>query len=156
MIPVREELDIVKSYMTIINIRYENEISIRYQVDEKADGYIDVEADPAAIGRECSSSWPASERGKGRTSDYYEDGGQQNDGSSIKDNGVGISEEKVRLILEGEYKNSKSGFGIYSVKQRVELFYGVEDAVSISSQPGRGTEVSVRFPYKEEYYNVNG
>ena len=35
MIPVREELDIVKSYMTIINIRYENEISIRYQVDEK-------------------------------------------------------------------------------------------------------------------------
>lgn len=75
---------------------------------------------------------------------------------SIKDNGVGISEEKVRLILEGEYKNSKSGFGIYSVKQRVELFYGVEDAVSISSQLGRGTEVSVRFPYKEEYYNVNG
>ena len=34
VITVREELDIIKSYMTIINIRYNNEISIEYKVDE--------------------------------------------------------------------------------------------------------------------------
>ena len=34
VITVREELDIIKSYMTIINIRYDNEISIEYEVDE--------------------------------------------------------------------------------------------------------------------------
>ena len=69
---------------------------------------------------------------------------------SVRDNGVGISEDKIRLILEGEYKTSKSGFGLHSVKQRVELFYGIEDAVSIFSQPGCWMEVRVRFPYKTE------
>ena len=69
---------------------------------------------------------------------------------SVRDNGVGIPEDKIRLILEGGYKTSKSGFGLHSVKQRVELFYGIEDAVSISSQPGCWTEVRVRFSYKTD------
>lgn len=156
MIPVREELDIVKSYMTIINIRYENEISIRYQVDEKLMDTLMLKLILQPLVENAVHHGLRQKEGKGELQITMRMVDNRMMEVSIKDNGVGISEEKVRLILEGEYKNSKSGFGIYSVKQRVELFYGVEDAVSISSQPGRGTEVSVRFPYKEEYYNVNG
>lgn len=127
VITVREELDIIKSYMTIINIRYNNEISIEYKVDENL---LDI-----LMLKLCISVQALDDK-------LME--------VSVRDNGVGIPEDKIRLILEGGYKTSKSGFGLHSVKQRVELFYGIEDAVSISSQPGCWTEVRVRFSYKTD------
>ena len=150
VITVREELDIIKSYMTIINIRYDNEISIEYEVDESLLDILMLKLILQPLVENAVHHGMRQKEGKGELRISVQALNDRLMEVSVRDNGVGISEDKIRLILEGEYKTSKSGFGLHSVKQRVELFYGIEDAVSIFSQPGCWMEVRVRFPYKKE------
>ena len=150
VITVREELDIIKSYMTIINIRYDNEISIEYEVDESLLDILMLKLILQPLVENAVHHGMRQKEGKGELRISVQALNDRLMEVSVRDNGVWISEDKIRLILEGEYKTSKSGFGLHSVKQRVELFYGIEDAVSIFSQPGCWMEVRVRFPYKKE------
>lgn len=145
VITVREELDIIKSYMTIINIRYNNEISIEYKVDENLLDILMLKLILQPLVENAVHHGMRQKEGKGKLCISVQALDDKLMEVSVRDNGVGIPEDKIRLILEGGYKTSKSGFGLHSVKQRVELFYGIEDAVSISSQPGCWTEVRVRF-----------
>lgn len=150
VITVREELDIIKSYMTIINIRYNNEISIEYKVDENLLDILMLKLILQPLVENAVHHGMHQKEGKGELCISVQALDDKLMEVSVRDNGVGIPEDKIRLILEGGYKTSKSGFGLHSVKQRVELFYGIEDAVSISSQPGCWTEVRVRFSYKTD------
>lgn len=150
VITVREELDIIKSYMTIINIRYNNEISIEYKVDENLLDILMLKLILQPLVENAVHHGMSQKEGKGELCISVQALDDKLMEVSVRDNGVGIPEDKIRLILEGGYKTSKSGFGLHSVKQRVELFYGIEDAVSISSQPGCWTEVRVRFSYKTD------
>lgn len=150
VITVREELDIIKSYMTIINIRYNNEISIEYKVDENLLDILMLKLILQPLVENAVHHGMCQKEGKGELCISVQALDDKLMEVSVRDNGVGIPEDKIRLILEGGYKTSKSGFGLHSVKQRVELFYGIEDAVSISSQPGCWTEVRVRFSYKTD------
>lgn len=150
VITVREELDIIKSYMTIINIRYNNEISIEYKVDENLLDILMLKLILQPLVENAVHHGMRQKEGKGKLCISVQALDDKPMEVSVRDNGVGIPEDKIRLILEGGYKTSKSGFGLHSVKQRVELFYGIEDAVSISSQPGCWTEVRVRFSYKTD------
>ena len=150
VITVREELDIIKSYMTIINIRYDYDISIVYEVDESLLDILMLKLILQPLVENAVHHGMRQKEGKGELRISVQALNDRLMEVSVRDNGVGISEDKIRLILEGEYKTSKSGFGLHSVKQRVELFYGIEDAVSIFSQPGCWMEVRVRFPYKKE------
>ena len=150
MITVREELDIIKSYMTIINIRYNNEISIEYKVDENLLDILMLKLILQPLVENAVHHGMRQKEGKGELCISVQALDDKLMEVSVRDNGVGIPEDKIRLLLEGGYKTSKSGFGLHSVKQRVELFYGIEDAVSISSQPGCWTEVRVRFSYKTD------
>lgn len=150
VITVREELDIIKSYMTIINIRYNNEISIEYKVDENLLDILMLKLILQPLVENAVHHGMRQKEGKGKLCISVQALDDKLMEVSVRDNGVGIPEDKIRLILEGGYKTSKSGFGLHSVKQRVELFYGIEDAVSISSQPGCWMEVRVRFSYKTD------
>lgn len=150
VITVREEQDIIKSYMTIINIRYNNEISIEYKVDENLLDILMLKLILQPLVENAVHHGMRQKEGKGKLCISVQALDDKLMEVSVRDNGVGIPEDKIRLILEGGYKTSKSGFGLHSVKQRVELFYGIEDAVSISSQPGCWTEVRVRFSYKTD------
>ena len=147
VITVREELDIIKSYMTIINIRYNNEISIEYKVDENLLDILMLKLILQPLVENAVHHGMRQKEGKGELSISVQALDDKLMEVYVRVNGVGIPEDKIRLILEGGYKTSKSGFGLHSVKQRVELFYGIEDAVSISSQPGCWTDVRLRFSY---------
>lgn len=75
---------------------------------------------------------------------------------SVKDNGKGMREEKVRDILngqatgkagnEGANKGHTNGIGMNNILSRLKIFYNRDEIVSIKSEPGRGTEVVLRIP----------
>ena len=61
----------------------------------------------------------------------------------VSDDGVGMSDEKIEDILAGRTVTGKSGFGLYSLIQRIRLTYGIENPVIIQSEVGVGTEIIV-------------
>jgi len=67
---------------------------------------------------------------------------------SVKDNGCGISEEKLREIRQKlENKNPEqysNSIGMINVNTRIKLFYGEKSGVSIESCLGQGTTVFIK------------
>ena len=80
---------------------------------------------------------------------------------SIKDNGIGISREKIDKILSSQLRASdlsgdSNGIGLDNVIGRLRLFLDDEDVISIMSEgENKGTEVRIYIPVREgEYEDV--
>ncbi|KIL38016.1 hypothetical protein SD70_29230 [Gordoniibacillus kamchatkensis] len=80
----------------------------------------------------------------------------------VADNGAGMPEEKVKSLLASfEADEGDTGLGIRLVHQRAKFLYGEGYGVSIRSEVGEGTVVSVRIgkrgllqPAKVNVYNA--
>ena len=73
---------------------------------------------------------------------------------SIKDNGVGMSEEQIRRILSGEAvgetspeHSASNGIGLQNVIERLQIFTGRSDVMEIISEgQNKGTEFIIKVP----------
>lgn len=69
----------------------------------------------------------------------------------LKDNGVGMTEEKIRYVLSGGGKSKENsekqhGVGIYNVHKRIQMNFGDQYGLRIISKPGEGTEIQIIVP----------
>lgn len=65
----------------------------------------------------------------------------------IMDNGVGMSPEETKKLLQAPSASvAGHGYGIYNVQQRIQVYYGKEYGLQISSSIGQGTTVTLRIP----------
>ncbi len=61
----------------------------------------------------------------------------------VVDDGAGMTAEQLRNVREG---NKEAGYGIRNVHERIQLAYGPEYGVTITSRLGIGTQVHIRLP----------
>jgi two-component system sensor histidine kinase DegS len=66
----------------------------------------------------------------------------------IYDNGIGFDTEKLKIKSD----DITSGFGLISMKERVELLSG---EMNISSEPGKGTRLNIMIPFMQEEGDTN-
>ena len=64
---------------------------------------------------------------------------------SVKDNGVGMEEEKAATIIT---RHSK-GYGIRNVNERIQLYYGEQYQLTVKSKVNEGTCITVCIPARE-------
>ena len=66
---------------------------------------------------------------------------------SVKDNGAGMSPERLKEVLSGAPRETGAsrGIGLENVLHRMRLLYG-EGHVTVNSHPGLGTTVTLRVP----------
>ena len=71
----------------------------------------------------------------------------------ISDNGIGMDEKQLSLILKGEGKSTSSGsnIGVYNTHQRLRLFYGEAYGLHYESIQGQGTDVTIKIPAKTDH-----
>ncbi|MDU0204792.1 sensor histidine kinase [Paenibacillus sp. MAH-36] len=72
----------------------------------------------------------------------------------VQDNGNGISWEKLQKLqgkLQGEQQtDQRYGIGLLNVHSRIQLLYGIDYGLTVTSIEGAGTSIKVRIPYITE------
>lgn len=142
-IKVKDEIHCIQSYMTILNIRYDNEIKLEIDVEEEVMDCEILKLLLQPLVENAVHHGIKPKDGKGTvTIRVFSD--EDEIIFIISDDGVGMSEEKIAEVMEGRSVTGKSGFGLYNLMQRITLYHGIKQPVLIHSETGNGTEVAVR------------
>jgi two-component system sensor histidine kinase YesM len=68
----------------------------------------------------------------------------------VCDNGAGMDAQRLASL----FSETKGGYGLFNVRERIRLFFGDPYGVQVESSPGGGTRVSVNIPAQE--YRAGG
>ncbi len=142
-ITIEDEIHCINSYMTILNTRYEGKIQIHCDVEEEVEHLPVLKLLLQPVIENAVHHGIKQNGGEGNVYiKIYKD--EEEVIFIISDDGCGMEEERIQEILEGKVQTGKSGFGIHSLIERVRLYYGIENPVTIHSEIGSGTEVTIR------------
>ena len=143
LITIQEELECVKNYMTILNVRYNNKLQVAYDIQEGVENQKILKLIIQPIVENAVYHGIRQKQGAGniqikiRIVDeiiYIH----------VIDDGIGIQKEHIQAILNKKIRTNKSGFGIYSLIEKISLFYDLQNPISIHSEVGEGTEMVVK------------
>ena len=145
-ITVAEEIDYVRSYLTIQKMRYKDKLEYTIDVEERI---LDVRIIKFVL-------QPLVENAIYHGLKYKETKGNLDirgyrRGNRVclvvADDGAGMEESELEHILEKKEKKTKSnGVGVYNVQKRLQLYYGPEYGISYISRKGEGTVATVTIP----------
>lgn len=73
-------------------------------------------------------------------------------GIDVADNGPGMTQETIDHIMHNKVISSKrgSGIGVRNVNERIQLIYGEDYGVTITSELDEGTTATITIPKMEE------
>lgn len=152
VVTVNEELNIVKSYVQIQQIRFEDRIDVVYDVSEEVlnSRILKMILQPIVENAVYHGLEPKIEKGCLWISGYISENGDIV--IKVKDDGTGIDHDALADINEmltrekdpGSYDGTR--IGVFNVNNRIKLYYGRQYGIEIESVPGHGTEVTIRYP----------
>lgn len=138
-ISVREEVELVKSYLEIDKIRFPDRLTESIEVDEEIADCLVLKLILQPIVENCLKyAFPKKSRGKLRIKAY---GSGDDILLEVEDNGVGF-EVPEDILTRAPKKDG--GYGLINVNQRIKLQYGEEYGLSVTSTVGKGTLVVAR------------
>lgn len=152
IISIREELQHVKSYLEIQQVRYMDIMEYEIQVPGELEQYLIPKITIQPIVENALYHGIKNKRGVGKIRIYAK---KEQDLFAIivEDNGIGISEERlleVREGIRGKTPTNKDIYGLYNVNERICLNFGEKYGISIESIYGEKTVVSIMLPYINE------
>ena len=159
-VTLKEEIALVDTYVYILNVRFSGDIHFRKEVDESL---LQIQVPSMILQPIVENSVNYGIRNIDWEGEILLSVYRMNDTVcvSIKDNGIGISREKIDKILSSQLRASdlsgdSNGIGLDNVIGRLRLFLDDEDVISIMSEgENKGTEVRIYIPVREgEYEDV--
>lgn len=148
LIPIAKEIEHAESYLQIQKYRYKNRFTYHFHVDSSCLEYL------------CNkiTIQPFLENAINHGLDLMVDEGRIDvsvfqGGDDIlfhvEDNGVGMSQEQIDAIM-AQGPKEHGGIGIRNVNDRLQIYFGKEYGVKISSQLDMGTCVEIWMPKVKE------
>ncbi|WP_320934490.1 cache domain-containing sensor histidine kinase [Hungatella effluvii] len=144
-ITLREEIDLVRQYVFINQVRYGDRIEVEYFLAEEGmECMVPKLILQPFIENAFFHAFQNKKEGKIRIFAK-----KQRDDliCEIIDEGDGMSQEETADLLSSDRRRHLTGIGIPNVHERLRLIYGEEYGVTIHSVIGTGTSVSLRLPY---------
>jgi len=141
IITVKEEINTVKSYLIIQNIRYEDMFEVEYDLDPRCDDFkiIKLVLQPLVENAIYHGIRSSKDKGKIRISTSQD---EEKVILTLEDNGNGMEESQVRNINE----NKTTGIGVRTTKERLRVFYGDEHEFIVESKKNVGTRITIKMP----------
>jgi two-component system sensor histidine kinase YesM len=154
-IPIRQEIEHVRSYLTIQKMRYRDILDYTIDVDEDILDATILKLTVQPLVENALYHGIKNKRNGGTITVRA----RRTDGNvvllEVQDDGVGFTPYKLAQIQAGmdddtnEISLKESGFGLENVNKRVKLFYGKQYGLSITSQYQEGTQVTLSIPLKD-------
>lgn len=154
IVTLREEIELVDNYIYILNVRFSGDIHYEKKLDKSLLNVQMPSMILQPVVENCVNHGIREMAGEGKIflSVYRIDDVVC---VSIKDNGKGMSEDTIRKVLSGTYREQElaagsNGIGMDNVIARLKLFMETEDVMSIISEGENcGTEVILYLQMKE-------
>ncbi|MGE6576051.1 cache domain-containing sensor histidine kinase [Paenibacillus xylanexedens] len=168
LITLQEEVEIVRNYLTIQQVRYPGVFEVQYDIDS---GCERVMIPKLVLQPLVENSLYHGIRPKGSPGTIRIQARRSKEGVvlTITDDGVGMSEEEVKQIQRTEMNmfnrsnscnssnlsntsnptyNSKHNpsFGLWGTMERLRIFYDREDGLRLQSEVGKGTTIIITIP----------
>ncbi|HHV98714.1 MAG TPA: sensor histidine kinase [Clostridiaceae bacterium] len=148
IVTLKEAVELVKDYLTIQNIRFKGKISYNFDISDELMKY----KVPKLILQPVveNSIYHGIERRKGNGILNIYGMLEKNDlNLVVEDNGVGIEKESLEELqksIEDESFEDSKNFALKNLNQQIKLKYGQNYGLSIKSEYGQGTCVTIRLP----------
>ena len=148
IISIREELAHVRSYLEIQQVRYQDILRYEITVPEDLYEYKIPKITIQPLVENALYHGIKNKRGQGTitiTGERSENGFVL----YVRDNGIGMTQERLKEVRAGIQKLSYTGkeiYGLYNVNERIRLNFGETYGISIESTYGEGTCVSISLP----------
>ena len=147
IITVKDEVEHVRNYLMIQNMRFKNRFEYSIDVDEEVLSYSSLKL----------MLQPLVENAIYHGMEFMDGDGEidvkvfkENESLyfTITDNGLGMSEDMVEALLSKDFVPSKkgSGIGVKNVNERIKLYFGNEYGLKVESEPDEGTKITIHLP----------
>ena len=150
IIPIADELEHARHYLTIQKMRYKNKFSATIEARDGVEKLYTIKLIVQPILENAIYHGMAYADGDGEITILA-----RRDGDDVvidvTDNGPGMPEEVVERLLDPREQKpapskSGSGIGFRNVHQRIRLTFGEPYGLTIRSEPDAGTTVRIRLP----------
>ena len=147
IITVRDEVEHVRNYLMIQNMRFKNRFEYNIKVDDEVLSYSSLKLMLQPLVENAIYHGMEFMDGDGEidVSVYKE-----NDDLyfTITDNGLGMSDDVASTLLSKDIIPSKrgSGIGVKNVNERIKLYFGAGYGLFVESEPDEGTKITIHLP----------
>lgn len=147
-ITLKEEIENLKNYVLINQIRYGNQVNVEFYVTPDCE----EQKIPKLILQPFveNSFFHGFPQGKQGTISIFARQSDRLLKVEIEDNGIGMNSQTLRGLLDKKNAPTEhfTGIGVNNVDDRMKLIYGENYGILVESQEGRGTKITVCFPLK--------
>ena len=149
IIPLKDEIEHVRNYLLIQKIRFGEHFSYYINVDKDLYQYSCLKLILQPLVENAIEHGLNDDENDGRIDiNVYQD--EKNIIFEVKDNGYGISEERLKTIYQSFKDDSiHEGVGLKNVYQRVKIYYGDSADLIINSIIDEGTIIRIIIPKEE-------
>ncbi len=147
-VTIREELQHVRSYLEIQQIRYQDILSYDIDVPESLFTYGIPKITVQPVVENALYHGIKNRRGGGKiTVSGYED--EDDYYIIVEDDGMGMTQERLKEVtdsLSGSGNDDGKIYGLYNVNERIRLEYGDDYGLKVESVYGEGSTITIHLP----------
>ena len=147
VIPLSEEKRHTISYLEIQQSRYRDILEFEIHIPEEFNGMMVPKLTLQPLAENALYHGIKNKRGGGKILIEGEKAGKDLI-LRVRDNGQGMTAERLHEIQEAIRTGERAGFGLSAVAERLRLYYGEGYGMKIESEEGKGTAVEVRLGEK--------
>lgn len=142
--PIEGEIATIKAYLSIEKERFQGKLNVVYDIDETIEQSIPLLTIQPLV--ENALRHGILKKSEGGTVWISIQKGDACTVVNVRDNGVGMSQDKIEDIFSGT--GTVTGVGLKNIHRRLLLHYG--RGLEITSHEGQGTTVTITIPEYEE------
>ena len=148
VIPLADELKHARLYVEIQNMRFEDRVQVEWNIEPGTEqcSIIKIVLQPIIENAIIHGIFEREDK----TGCLRIAANRQQDDLiiTVEDNGVGMDQatREANFSADASSANTKGGYGVRNINERLHLAYGPEYGLFCESEIGRGTRVTIRIP----------